>query len=76
MAVIGITGSTDGTGGASRWAPRPASRTHAGEGNPPRKHWVATSLWWLANRAVQVRLHSLCPLPEELGHRGRYGTRV
>jgi hypothetical protein len=44
--------------------------------NSPRKHGVATSPWWLANRAVQIRLHSLCPLPEELGHRGRYGTRV
>jgi hypothetical protein len=30
MSVIGITGSTDGTGAASRWAPRPASRTHSG----------------------------------------------
>jgi hypothetical protein len=54
MAVIGITGSTYGIGratvrvllaeGTSSWF------THAvGSGaSPSRKHWVATSLWWLA----------------------------
>ena len=52
MAVIGITGPTDGIGrptarvllatGAASWF------THAvgSGGNPLRKHWVATSLWW------------------------------
>jgi len=54
MAVIGITGSTDGIGRATARVLRADGTaswfTHAvaSGGNPSRKHRVATSLWWLA----------------------------
>ena len=55
MAVIGITGSTDGIGrAAARVLLADGHRVlvhHAiGSGaSPSRRHWgVATSLWWLA----------------------------
>ena len=54
MAVIGIAGSTDGIGRAAARVLLADGRrvwfTHAvgSGGNPSRRHWVATSLWWLA----------------------------
>jgi nucleoside-diphosphate-sugar epimerase len=54
MAVIGITGSTDGIGRATARVLLADGRRvlvyarSRERGNPLRKHWVALSLWWLA----------------------------